>query len=144
MIACYSPVCACWGCSGGAPTPAARAPRYVYPPLAFDTFMSYVNALGAVPYLVLNYDSGNFASGPNDWTYAKLLDLAVSWLSYIVRQGHKARGARAPLPCVWTPVMLERCASVLFHTLTRLACDAGGMLVLPRRGCTGCCPFFRV
>jgi hypothetical protein len=97
MNACDSPVSARQGCVGGAPTPAARARRYIHPPLAFDTFMSYVDALGAVPYLVLNYDSGNFASGPNDWTYAKLLDLAVSWLSYIVRTGHKARRRpRAP------------------------------------------------
>jgi len=63
----------------------------VQPPLDFDAFMSCIEATGALPYLVLNYDSANLVHGPNDWSYDQLLELAKSWLSYIQRMGYQAR-----------------------------------------------------
>jgi hypothetical protein len=71
--------------------PALRARRFVQPPLDFDAFMLCIEATGALPYLVLNYDSANLVHGPNDWSYDQLLDLAKSWLSYIQRMGYQAR-----------------------------------------------------
>ena len=54
----------------------------------FDQFMSYTQATGADPYLVLNYDSCNKIFGSADWSYSQLGQLAVSWLQYIARKGY--------------------------------------------------------
>ena len=61
--------------------------------LDFDQFMSNVQATGAVPYLVLNYDSCNLSFGSGDWTYSQLLALAQSWITYIVKMGYKVFSA---------------------------------------------------
>lgn len=59
--------------------------------MTFDQFMSYVQATGADPYLVLNYDSANLIHGSADWSYTQLGLLAVSWLQYIARKGYSVR-----------------------------------------------------
>ena len=53
--------------------------------------MSSVQATGADPYLVLNYDSCNKIFGSADWSYAQLGQLAISWLQYIARKGYSVR-----------------------------------------------------
>ncbi|KAK9823048.1 hypothetical protein WJX81_003290 [Elliptochloris bilobata] len=68
---------------------ATNPVNYRNPPLDFDTFMSYVKATSAEPYLVLNYDSCNYILGPNDWSYDQLFALAKSWLTYIAQMGYK-------------------------------------------------------
>ena len=65
--------------------------RFVINTLDFDTYMSYIQATGADPYVVINYDSANSVWGPKDWTYTQLLALAKSWVSYISRKGYKVR-----------------------------------------------------
>ena len=68
--------------------------RYKIPVMDFDTFMANVKATGAQPYLVLNYDSANLINGSGDWSYNQLLDLAKSWIAYIIKMGYKVRVCR--------------------------------------------------
>ena len=77
----------CFACLTDADDPAP-APRFTYPVLNFDQFMSYVQATGADPFLVLNFDSCNLIYGSGDWSYTQLGQLAVSWLQYIARKGY--------------------------------------------------------
>ena len=58
--------------------------------------MSAITATGADPYLVLNYDSANLINGPGDWSYAQLLALAQSWVTYIKRMGYKVGTEHRP------------------------------------------------
>ncbi len=71
--------------------------RFVINTLDFDQYMSYVQATGAEPYVVLNYDSANTILGPGDWSYTKLLALAKSWLNYIKSKGYKVRPCQPAL-----------------------------------------------
>ena len=57
----------------------------------FDQFMGVVQATGADPYLVLNFDSCNLIHGSGDWSYTQLGQLAVSWAQYIARMGYSVR-----------------------------------------------------
>ena len=87
--------------------------RFVINTLDFDTYMSYIQATGADPYVVINYDSANSVWGPKDWTYTQLLALAKSWVSYIKRKGYKVRPSgplclsRLPLESVQLPCWSE-------------------------------------
>ena len=64
---------------------------HLFPVLNFDQFMGVVQATGADPYLVLNFDSCNLIYGSGDWSYTQLGQLAVSWAQYIARKGYSVR-----------------------------------------------------
>ena len=70
-------------------TACALVQRYKIPVMDFDQFMGNVKATGAKPYLVLNYDSCNIINGPGDWSFNQLLELAKSWIAYIIRMGYQ-------------------------------------------------------
>ena len=80
-------------CSVSCESIVSRINRFKVPVMDFDQFMGNVKATGAVPYLVLNYDSCNLIYGSGDWSYSQLLALAQSWVAYIIRMGYAVSSA---------------------------------------------------